>query len=259
MNQRLRQSDPIHGFWSATAHPAIVELATSLGPDFLCLDAQHGTHISQLTAQMFTAMANHDVPGLVRVARNDPSHIGRALDLGASGAMVPMIETAQDARQAASAFKYGPSGTRSYGMQTPRVDPLSEGYQPLCAVQIETTAAIENIEEIASVDGVDWLYIGPADLGLGLGGIPGSDVIAVFEGSHPLAGQLQEAFASVVRAASRNGKLAGLHCASGEATQIAQEHGFSVSSVAADTSEVAAGMSRQLDVARSGRSQDADA
>ena len=94
--------------------------------------------------------------------------------------------------------------------------------------------------------------------GIVIEGIPGSDVIAVFEGSHPLADQLQEAFASVVSAASRNGKLAGLHCGSGEATQIAQEHGFSVSTVAADTSEVTAGMSRQLEVARSGLRQDAD-
>jgi len=203
-------------------------------------------------------MAHYDVPGLVRVDRNDPSDIGRALDLGAAGVMVPMIETVEDARKAAAAFKYGPGGTRSYGMQTSRVDPLAADYQPICSIQIETSAAIENIDEIAAIDGVDWLYIGPADLGLGIGGIPASDVISVFDGSHPLSGQILEAFQAVVGAAHEHGKLPGLHCASAAATLLAQEHGFTVSSVAADIPELRAGMSRQLQAARSGRGQDPD-
>lgn len=258
MTADLRQSDPIHGFWSTTAHPSVVEVACSLHPDFLCIDAQHGIHISDLTTQTFTTMAYYDLPGLVRVASNHPTDIGRALDLGAEGVMVPMIETVDDARRAVAAITYGSSGSRSYGMQTPRVDPTTDDYQPLCALQIETAQAIENIEEIASVEGVDWLYIGPADLGLGLGGIPAPDVISVFDGTHPLAGQINQAFDAVVVAASNHGKLAGLHCGSGKATLVAQEHGFAVSSVAADLSEVRAGMSRQLDVARSGRGQDSD-
>ncbi len=258
MTERLRQHHPIHGFWSATGHPAIVEAASSLQPDFLFLDAQHGTHLGQLTTQTFTTMAYYDVPGLVRVARNDPSDIGRALDLGAVGVMVPMIETVEDARRAAAAFKYGQGGARSFGIQTPRVDPLSVDYQPICSIQIETLAAIENIDEIAAIEGVDWLYIGPADLGLGIGGIPASDLISVFDGSHPISGQIMEAFQAVVGAAHEHGKLAGLHCASAAATLLAQEHGFTVSSVAADIPELTAGMSRQLEAARSGSDQDPD-
>ena len=221
-----------------------------LEPDFVCLDAQHGADLGLLSAQTFTAMANYDVPGLVRVARNDPSDIGRALDLGAAGVMVPMIETVGDADAATASFRYGSNGTRSYGIQTPRVDPISSAYQPVCAVQIETASAIENIDEIAGMDGVDWLYVGPADLGLALGGIPAPDVLSVFDGSHPLSNQLLEAFGLVVSAAAEHDKLAGLHCGSGEATLAAQDHGFAVSSVAADLSEVGAGFSRQLMTAR---------
>ena len=142
MTESLRRHRPIHGLWSTTAHPAVVEVASSLKPDFVCLDAQHGSHLSQLTTQTFTTMAYYDVPGLVRVAGNDSSEIGRALDLGAAGVMVPMIETADDAEAAAASCRYGPTGARSYGMQTSRVDPMSSGYKPLCALQIETAAAI---------------------------------------------------------------------------------------------------------------------
>lgn len=250
MSARLRQPGPIHGFWTTTAHPAIVEIASSLKPDFVCLDAQHGTDLSLVTSQAFTTMAHYDVPGLIRVARNHSSDIGRALDLGAAGAMVPMIETAEDATAATASMRYGSTGTRSYGMQTSRVDPMSSDYQPLCAVQVETASAIDNIDEIAEVEGVDWLYIGPADLGLAIGGIPAVDVLAVFEGSHPLSDQLLEAFGGVVAAAAKHGKLAGLHCGSGEASLVAQDHGFTVSSVAADLSEVRAGLSRQLNTAQ---------
>lgn len=235
-----------------------MEAAASLKPDFVCLDTQHGTHLSQLTTQHFTAMALYDVPSLVRVARNNPSDIGRALDLGAAGVVVPMIETADQAEEAVASFKYGSEGSRSYGMQTSRVDPLSTEYAPLCALQIETAAAIANIDDIAAIEGVDWLYIGPADLGLGLGGVPAPDVISVFGGSHPLAGELLDAFSAVVTAATNHGTLAGLHCGSGEATLLAQEHGFTVASVAGDLSEMRSGMNRQLSEVRSGGWQDSD-
>ena len=258
MTESLRRSSPIHGFWLTTAHPAIVEAAASLKPDFVCLDAQHGTHLSQLTTQAFTTMALYGVPGLVRVARNDPSDIGRALDLGAGGVMVPMIETADQAEAAVASFKYGSEGSRSYGMQTSRVDPMSPDYTPLCALQIETAAAIDNIDDIAAIEGVDWLYVGPADLGLSLGGVPAPDVISVFDGTHSLAGELLDAFGAVVTAAANHGTLAGLHCGSGESSLLAQEHGFTIASVAGDLSEIQAGMNRQLSEARSGGWQDSD-
>ena len=250
MTDSLREPGPLHGVWSATAHQAVVELASSLEPDFLCLDAQHGTHLSRLTPDLFTTMAHYGVPGLVRVAENDPVDIGRALDLGAAGFMAPMIETAKHAGAAVAAGSYLPSGIRSFGMQTPRIDSLAPSYRPICAVQIETAAAIDNIEEIAAVDGVDWLYIGPADLGLALGGIPAPDVVSVFNHSHPLAERMLAAFQAVVKAATVYGKLAGLHCGSGRAARLAEDHGFRVASVATDLAEMRAGMANHLRTAR---------
>lgn len=250
MRNSLRGPGPVHGFWSTTAHPAVIDAASSLAPDFVCIDAQHGTDLSRLSTDTFTTMAYYNVPGLVRVARNESADIGQALDLGAAGVMAPMINTAEEAERAVSAFRYASNGTRSYGMQTIRVDPLAEDYRPICAVQIETAASVDNIDEIASVDGVDWLYIGPADLGLALGGVPAPDVMSVFDGSHPLAAQLLTAFGAVVDAATSHGKLAGLHTSSGRATRTAEEHGFRVASVATDLVEMKIGMADQLRTAR---------
>ncbi len=250
MSDSLRGPGPIHGFWSTTSHPSVIDVACSLGPDFVCLDAQHGTDLSRLTADTFTAMAYYKVPGLVRVAQNDPVDIGRALDLGASGVMVPMIDTAEDAAGAVAACRYAPVGNRSYGMQTSRIDPLAEDYRPICAIQVETAAALENIDEIAAVEGVDWLYIGPADFGLAVGGVPAPDVSKVFDGSHPLATELAAGFRAVIDAATDHDTLAGLHTSSGAATVIAEEHGFRVSCVAADLGAMRAGMDDQLKLVR---------
>jgi 4-hydroxy-2-oxoheptanedioate aldolase len=195
-------------------------------------------------------MAHYDVPGVVRVAKNEPADIGRALDLGAAGVMVPMINTAQEAKEAVAACRYAPRGTRSFGMQTVRVKPLSSEYKPICAVQIETAEAITNIAEIAAIDGVDWLYIGPADLALSMGGTPASDLTSIFNGSHPLATELLTAFEAVVDAAKSHEILAGLHTNSGQATRTAEELGFKVASVATDLVEMRNGMSQQLRVAR---------
>ena len=211
---------------------------------------QHGTDLSRLTTSTFTAIAHYGVPGLVRVAQNDPVDIGGALDLGAAGVMVPMVDTAEDAAAAVAACRYAPVGNRSYGMQTSRIDPLAEDYRPICAIQVETAAARENIDLIAAVEGVDWLYIGPADFGLAIGGVPAPDVTTVFEGSHLLATKLAAGFGAVVDAATAHDKLAGLHTSSGKATVIAEEHGFRVSCVAADLGTMRAGMADQLNLVR---------
>jgi 4-hydroxy-2-oxoheptanedioate aldolase len=250
MSNSLRGPGPVHGFWATTAHPTVIDAACALGPDFVCVDAQHGTDLSTLSTNTFTAMAHYDVPGLVRVARNGSVEIGRALDLGAAGVMVPMIDTAQEAQEAVDACRYAPRGTRSFGMQTVRVDPLSSEYEPICAVQIETATAVTNIGEIAAVEGVDWLYIGPADLALSFGGTPASNLRSVFDGSHPLAAELLTAFEAVVEAATTHEKLAGLHTNSGQATLIAEELGFRVASVATDRVEMTRGMAAQLRTAR---------
>jgi 4-hydroxy-2-oxoheptanedioate aldolase len=247
---RLREPGPHHGLWLSTAHPRIVEAAGAALPDFVCVDSQHGTDLASLNPSIFETLDRFGVPGLVRVPGVDPSSIGRALDLGAGGVMVPMVENAAQAETAARACRSGPKGSRSFGMQTSRVDPFATDYRPICAIQIETAGALADLEAIAAVDGVDWLYIGPADLGLSVGGVPAADVVAVFDGSHPLAAQLNSAFSTLVETARAHGKLPGLHCGSGEAAARAMSHGFAVACVTSDLISVQAGMEEQLRLAR---------
>lgn len=243
--QALRDLDSAYGFWSGTGDPAVIDTAAAAGPDFICIDTQHGVHLSSLDTSIFTVIAQYGVTSLVRVEAIDGALIGRALDLGADGVVVPMVQTVDDAARAVAACLLAPGGSRSFGVQTRRLEPISDS-SPICWIQIETKAAMRQLTEIASLDGVDGLYIGPADLGLALVGEPAADVESVFDGTHPHAVEMAEAFQSVVEACKGAGVGAGLHCGSGLAAVVAAEHGFTLAAVAADLGLIGGGLAQQL-------------
>lgn len=249
-SESLRGKNPLLGFWTATGHPGVVDTAASAGPDFICIDTQHGVPLSALDQSTFTVIAHYEAAGLVRVESIDSAPIGRALDLGADGVVIPLVESADDAQHAVAACRYAPRGNRSYGVQTRRVSPLG-GSPPVCWIQVETQGAMSHLKEIAAIEGVDALYIGPADLGLALVGQPASDVEAVFDGSHPHAAEMRSAFEMVVEACEEAGIRAGLHCGSGAAAATAIEHGFQIAAVGADLAFVRSKLSDELEVARS--------
>jgi len=226
----------------------VVDAAASAKPDFICIDTQHGVDIGRLDASLFTLMASYGVAGLVRVESVDLGQIGRALDLGASGIIVPLVDTAEDAAAAVHATRHAPSGGRSFGMQTNRIGPFDE--TPFVMIQVETAGAIANISAIAAVDGVDGLYIGPADLGLALVGAPAPDVIQVFDDTHPHAEPLNEAFQAVVSAAVDNGIRPGLHCGTGDAAVRARSEGFTLAAIGSDLGLIKDGLLGQLGLAR---------
>lgn len=244
----LRQKQAIHGLWSTTGNQAVIDVAGSANPDFIVVDTQHGIDLGQVDASMFTVMAGYGVVGLVRVESIDLGRIGRALDLGASGIIVPLVESVEDAARAVHATRHAPRGGRSYGMQTRRIGPFDE--EPYVVIQVETAGAIADIDAIAEVDGVDALYIGPADLGLGLGGSPAPDVIEVWDGGHEHAGPLAAAFAKVVEAADASGIVPGLHCGDGDSSARAVAEGFRMTSVAVDLGLIGTGLREQLEIAR---------
>lgn len=248
--ETLRETPTIHGFWCVTGHPAVIDTAASVGPDFVVVDTQHGLDLGQVDAGVFTVLASYGVPGLVRVDSIAVAPIGRALDLGAAGIVVPLVDSADDAERAVAATRYAPAGGRSYGMQTRRVGPFDE--QPYVVVQIETAGAVEDIAAIAAVDGVDALYIGPADLGLSLAGVPAPDVDEVFDRSHPKAETIGAAFEAVVDAATSNGIVAGLHSGTGARSARAVENGFRMTSVAVDLALIGHGLGDELARAREG-------
>lgn len=176
-HDRLRAGEPLVGGWVALSDPAVAEL-TAPEFDFVLLDTEHAPNDTETIANL--ARAVEAAPGeavpLARALDNDVGAIKRLLDLGLRGVMVPMVETADEAREAVQAAKYPPDGNRgvagtrasNYGRDLgDYYDRANE--ETVLLVQIETERGLSNVEAIAAVDGVDALFVGPADLSANLG------------------------------------------------------------------------------------------
>jgi 4-hydroxy-2-oxoheptanedioate aldolase len=195
----LAGSEPVSGCWCTLPSPLIAESLAGAGFPCVVLDLQHGAASWDSLASLLQAVQLGGAAAIVRVGWNDPHAVMKALDLGASGVIVPMVNTAAEARSAASATRYPPQGERSYG-QARRKHPSTDvaNADVLCMPMIETAQGLRNVEEIAATDDVDGLFVGPADLGLSIGvGVSMRD---------PRVGK---AIDEVVAAAARHGRFVG--------------------------------------------------
>ncbi len=159
--------------WIMLGSGLSLEIAAHAGWDTVTIDLQHGQGGFNEMVAMITAADAAKVPAMVRIPHNEPGYIHRALDAGVQGVIAPMINTREDAQSFANACKYPPVGARSWGPV--RAALITQGdYTTLandwtfCAAQIETQAALDNIDEIMSVDGIDCVLVGPNDLCLSL-------------------------------------------------------------------------------------------
>jgi 4-hydroxy-2-oxoheptanedioate aldolase len=239
------------GLWSVIPSSFSAELAAGVGFDYVCVDQQHGVIDYDSMVPMFQAIRAERVAPITRVLSNDPFLIMKALDAGAWGVIVPLVNSAEDAARAVSACRYPPQGMRSYGpVRAAGVigsrDPEELGGEVLCLVMVETREALERVDEIASTPGVDGVYIGPSDLALSLGLTPTLDIK---EGEHA------EAIRRIREACHRNGIAAGIHAASGEWARRHAEAGFEMVTVATDAALLRGAALRELDVARGGRGE----
>ncbi len=161
--------------WSWTGHPEISKILARAGFDAVCLDWQHGLDVTEQSL-VNCIQAINTVPGVaafVRLPKGDDYYISHALDAGAAGVIVPMVNTAEEARSAGLACRYAPVGRRSLA-NTPFIKPGEkvEEYttraneEIICLVMVETRQAVENIESICNSPGIDGVYIGPYDLSL---------------------------------------------------------------------------------------------
>ncbi len=161
------------GFELGFGSPLIAEALSRTGIDYLQIDTQHGDWGPGSTLAALVAMEGGSATPMARVARNDYTLIGRLLDEGMMGIIVPMVHTAEDAKAAADACRFPPIGTRSCGWgRVGRTDPdywdwIDE--QVLLMVQIESITAVDNAEAILSTPGVDGCWTGPADLAYSMG------------------------------------------------------------------------------------------
>lgn len=164
------------GMWSALASPVVAEILAGAGFDWVVIDGEHAPNdISTLLPQL-QAMRGGTAEPVFRIPWNDTVMIKRVLDVGARTLLVPFVQSAQEARQAVAATRYPPRGVRGVAVvvrasdfgRAPRY--LEKAHQDTCLlVQLETRAALQEIEAIAQVEGVDGLFIGPSDLAADMG------------------------------------------------------------------------------------------
>ncbi len=185
----------------------VADVLAGCGYDCLMIDGEHSPVGFETAHALTTACQGRGAAALMRIADNDPALMKRALDLGLDGAMVPAVSSRAEAERAVASFRYPPDGIRGmaagvvrasqYGLRT--ADYLGEGrHRPILILQIETRAAVEAIDEIVQVAGVDMLFIGPFDLSANLGLLGQPD--------HPTA---RAAIARVEQAAKRAGRWLG--------------------------------------------------
>ena len=173
---RLGDGPPQLGFWLALANPDIAEICSGIGYDWVLIDGEHAAQTLPAIANQLRAVDT--IPtcsAIVRVPGHDPVPIRQILALGAQTIMVPMVDTAQQAVAIVKASRYPPTGDRGIGGaraarwgRYPAY--VAEANERLCIIaQIETAEALDNMEAIAAVDGIDALFVGPADLAASLG------------------------------------------------------------------------------------------
>jgi 4-hydroxy-2-oxoheptanedioate aldolase len=241
------------GLWGSIPSSLTAELAAMAGYDYVCVDLQHGLSDEATMVSMFQATQAAGAAPLARLAWNEPWLIMRALDLGAVGVILPLIDNASEAARAVASCRYPPHGRRSYGpvraeMVFGSASVEEMGAQALCFAMIETREGLENLDEIAATPGLDGLYIGPSDLSIALGLPPRAVVDGVGEDRRALA----DAIERVLEACRANGLIAGMHCGGGGAASQFAADGFRLITVAVDTNLYKAAIRRELGVARGG-------
>jgi 2-keto-3-deoxy-L-rhamnonate aldolase RhmA len=168
------EKEPVFGTWIMTNSLDNAEILAHTGSDFIMIDAEHGSMDIETAGRMVSIIRGTVATPLIRVAGNEVSLIKRGLDTGASGIMIPMVKTKEEAEQAVRSCKYPPVGIRGTGAGRAVLFGANakdfEGYysqandEVLVIIQIEHSTAVENIEEILSVSGIDIAFVGPYDL-----------------------------------------------------------------------------------------------
>ena len=161
------------GGWCHMPGGFAAEVMAAAGFDWILVDRQHGLIGESELFDMLRALTISGTPTFVRVSQADHGEIGRALDGGAHGVVVPQIGSVEEAQLVARACRYAPAGARSIGPTRAklydRADPRAADASVLCLPMIESRAGLDAVEAIAAVEGVDGLFVGPADLALDLG------------------------------------------------------------------------------------------
>lgn len=255
MLQAWRRGEPTIGAWISIDSPYSAEVMAHVGFDWMCLDMQHGLLDYNDVKHMMMAVSTTNTIPVVRVPWNEPYEIMKALDAGALGVIVPLVNNREEAERAVSACRYPPDGMRSYGPARASLY-AGKGYveaandQIACIVMIETAEALSNLDEIMSTPGVDAVYIGPNDLAYALGMKP------VGDNNEP---EHVKTVSHILATAQKHNIAAGIQTGSLEFTQRYLAEGFQMVTLGSDSAFMSRLARQELKAARQGISGDSDA
>ena len=236
LRQRWSEGQRAHGLWSLLPGPVVGEILGRTGADYVVVDLQHGAlPEADLPGVASAVVAAGSVP-LVRTRSPGFTDVGRPLDLGARGVIVPNVRDATHAREVVAACRYAPAGTRSIGRLSGGAD------RPLVIVMVETATALDDLDAVLAVDGLDGVYVGPGDLALSLG-LTADDRRA----------ELRGVLSAIITRAVAAGVPVGVHAYSGEEAAGYAAEGATIVTVAVDTVCLGDAVAHHLGVAR-GRS-----
>ena len=227
--------------WCSIPSSFSAEVMAHQGFDSLTIDMQHGVIDYQAMVTMLQAISTTDVTPMVRVPWREPGIIMKSLDAGAYGVICPMVNNRSQAEELVAFSKYPPRGTRSFGPIRASIYggsdyPSHANDETLAIAMIETAEAMDNLDAIMSVDGLDGIYVGPADLSNALGCTPTFD-----QEEKPVV----EAINAIVECAKRNNIFSGIHCGAPAYAKKMHSIGFDYITLLNDSRLIAAG-ARQL-------------
>ncbi len=234
--------------WLAIPSSLSAETMSHQGWDSLTVDQQHGMVDFQSAVPMLQAISTTDTVPITRVPWLEPGIIMKSLDAGAYGIICPMINTGEDAKALVGACRYAPQGHRSFGpvralMYAGADYPQHANDTVVAIAMIETQQALDNLEEILGVPGLDGIYIGPSDLALSLGGTPKPDQ------TDP---KVVEAINHILAAAKSHGVVPGIHCGAPAYAAQMVEQGFQLVTILSDNLLMATAAKRAVAELREG-------
>jgi len=232
LRDRLSGGEAVYGGWTTITDALSARLLAAAGLDYVVVDLQHGGATERDLPAITTAIKQAGATPLGRVRFAHPADIGRPLDLGCEGVIVPNVESAEQAAAVAGACRYPPVGYRSAGGSMAFAEPL-------CFVMVESPAAVAELGATLAVDGVDGVYVGPRDLSYALG-------CALDPNDPVLRKELERIWAACAAA----GKPVGVHASEGETARLYRENGCQLITVAIDAVAVTRTAASELAVAR---------
>lgn len=230
--KQILSGQKTYGIWNGIPHSYVAEICAGAGFDWVCVDAEHAPFDLSSIVRNIQAIQSHDVPAIVRIPSADPVIIKQLMDAGAQSIVVPMIESGEQAELIAKAMVYPPKGIRGVGTALARAaqwnrvnDYFKLADEQMCCIgQIESIKGVEALDEILEVEGLDVIFLGPADLAATMGylGQPG----------HP---EVVRIVKDCIQKIVKSGKVAGFLTGSKELIQAYSDEGALMIGLGLDT------------------------